>query len=239
MFIVVVAVVAGVAALSHLAPFPFLLDAVAGDAAVWRLDGQGQRTIYLTFDDGPNPAATPQLLDVLREERIRATFFLIDEHVTGETAPLVRRMFQEGHSVAQHSGNRWLMLHSPARLAGELESAGGRIQQLAGSRPCRLFRPHAGWRSITLFMALRRSGYKLAGWSWFTWDWLWFRKRTGERVAHQVLSHAAPGKIVVLHDGHHKDSRPDRQYTIDAVRRIVPALRAQGYNFGSLCDALR
>jgi len=240
MVIAVVAIVAGVVVLSHVVPFPFLLDATAGDASVWRVpQTPGQRTIYLTFDDGPNPAATPKLLDLLQDEQVRATFFLIDRHVNEETAPLVRRMFAEGHSVAQHSGDRWLMLHSPRRLATELESAAGRIEQLTGSRPCPLFRPHAGWRSIPVLVTLRRTGYKLAGWSWFTWDWVGFRKRTGERVAKQVISHAAPGKIVVLHDGHHANPRPDRQYTIEAVRRIIPALRAEGYEFGSLCDALR
>lgn len=240
MVVAIVAIIAGVAVLAHIAPFPFLFDAVNGDVSVWRVPlPPGKRTIYLTFDDGPNPVATPELLDLLREQQVLATFFLIDRHVTGETAPLVRRMFEEGHGVGQHSGNRWLMLHSPDRLAAELTSAAGRIERLAGSRPCPLFRPHAGWRGIQMFTALRRTGYKLAGWSWFTWDWVWFRQRTGERVAAQVLSHAAPGKIVVLHDGHHDNPRADRRYTIEAVRRIIAALRADGYEFASLCDAVR
>ena len=57
------------------------------------------RTVYLTFDDGPNPDATPQLLDVLARHGVRATFFVIDKHLTRETAPIVRRTF-EGHAVA-------------------------------------------------------------------------------------------------------------------------------------------
>jgi|SRR5262245_24591465 len=59
--------------------------------------GTGPLTIYLTYDDGPNPSATPALLDVLRDGGARATSFLIDAHVTDATAPIVRRMFAEGH----------------------------------------------------------------------------------------------------------------------------------------------
>jgi peptidoglycan/xylan/chitin deacetylase (PgdA/CDA1 family) len=90
-----------------------------------------------------------------------------------------------------------------------------------------------------MFSGVERAGYKLVGWSWFTFDWVWFRQRTGERVASQIVSHAAPGKIIVIHDGHHIDSRPDRQYTIDAVGLMVPKLRAQGYELGSLCEAVQ
>jgi chitooligosaccharide deacetylase len=72
-------------------------------------------TVYLTYDDGPNPSTTPRLLDVLASGGVHATFFLIDAHVTDETAPVVRRMFA-GDSVALHSGNRWDLLRSPAEL---------------------------------------------------------------------------------------------------------------------------
>ena len=237
MVIVVVLIAAGIFALAHTAPFPFLLD--IGKSSEWRMpETPGRRVIYLTFDDGPNPAATPRLLDVLQRERVHATFFLIDDHVTPQTAPLVRRMFAEGHGVALHSGNRWMMLHSPARIARELDAAADRIEQLAGSRPCPAFRPHAGWRSLPMLSGVRRAGYTITGWSWRTFDWVGFRKRTAERVAKQIADHAASGKIVVMHDGHHVDHAPDRQYTIGAVQQIIPKLREQGYEFGSLCEAI-
>jgi peptidoglycan/xylan/chitin deacetylase (PgdA/CDA1 family) len=74
-------------------------------------------TVYLTFDDGPDPTTTPDLLDVLGREGVHATFFLIDRHITDETAPIVRRMFAEGHSVALHSASRKYLLASPDELA--------------------------------------------------------------------------------------------------------------------------
>lgn len=234
----VVIVVAGVLTLAHLAPFPFVFDAALGDVSLWRVpQAPGQRHFYLTFDDGPNPTITPQLLDILRDHRVPATFFLIDHHVTPETAPLVRRMFAEGHAVAQHSGNRWQLLHSPQTLAEELEEQAKRVESLAGSRPCRLFRPHAGWRSLSMWAGLRRINYRLVGWGWLSWDWVWFRPRTGDRIAAQIVSHAAPGKIAVLHDGHHENPRADRRYTLAAVPLIIERLRQNGYTFAPLCES--
>src|SRR5687767_2306989 len=107
--------------LAHTAPFPFLLERFAPSRSVWRMPhAAGPPTVYLTFDDGPNPAATPQLLDALRDTGALATFFLIDAHLTSETAPLVRRMFHEGHAVALHSDTRALMIKSPETLAAIL-----------------------------------------------------------------------------------------------------------------------
>src|SRR3990170_2767484 len=90
---------AGLVALSHLVPVPFVLDALAGRRALWHMPRADPPTLYLTYDDGPNPTTTPDLLDVLAREEVRATFFLIDAHLTEETAPIVRRMFAEGHRV--------------------------------------------------------------------------------------------------------------------------------------------
>src|SRR5918993_5252329 len=121
--------------LSHTAPFPFLLDKFSPSRSIWRMPrATGAPTLYLTFDDGPNPTATPQLLDVLRETGATATFFLIDAHLTAETAPIVRRMFEEGHAVALHSDTRALMFKTPEDFAATLTRNADRIEQLAGSQ---------------------------------------------------------------------------------------------------------
>ena len=115
---------------------------------------KGPPLVYLTFDDGPNPTATPALLDALRETGAHATFFLIDTHLNESTAPIVRRMFDEGHAVALHSDTRALMIKTPDELGRLLTGYADRIEQLAGRRPCRLFRPHAGWRSGPMYDGL-------------------------------------------------------------------------------------
>ena len=88
--------------------------------------------------------------------RCTATFFLIDEHLTEDTAFIVRRMFDEGHAVALHAGSRAPMFKTRASLAAMLERNAARIEQLGGRRPCRLFRPHAGWRGGAMYEGLDR-----------------------------------------------------------------------------------
>ena len=151
---ILIAVGAGVLALAHTAPVPFLFDAIAGGRSVWHMPKRTPPTIYFTFDDGPNPTTTPDLLDVLSREGVRATFFLIDRHITERTAPLVRRMFADGHAVALHSATRRYMLMSPDAFARTLTGAADHIERAAGARPCRAFRPHAGWRSAPMYAGL-------------------------------------------------------------------------------------
>lgn len=238
MILVLVLAVAGVAALAHVAPFPFILDAGSGGVAMWEgpPERSGRPVVYLTFDDGPNPTATPALLDVLREKNVSATFFLIPKHVHEGTAPILRRMFEEGHAVALHSADRWLVLKSPDELAQVIDDAADNVERLGGHRPCPLFRPHGGWRSLSMMRGLRRSRHRLVGWSWMMWDWNWGRRRTASSVASRVLARAKPGRIIVIHDGHHKDPAADRRYAVEAARLIVDGLRARGYAFAPLCD---
>jgi peptidoglycan-N-acetylglucosamine deacetylase len=223
----------GLLVLAHTAPFPFLLEAFRPRRSIWYMRRDEAR-VYLTFDDGPNPTATPMLLDVLARERVAATFFLIDAHLTPETAPLVRRMFAEGHAVALHSDARWLMLKSGEDLAATLTAAADRIQHLAGSRPCQLFRPHGGWRSGAMYAGLNRIDHRLVGWSWGMWDWNWWRSRESGDLAQRLSGKASAGDVIVMHDGHHVDPRADRRYVVDAVSRLIPALRARGFAFGAL-----
>ncbi len=225
-----------IVALAHVAPGRFVLDAMAGDRAVWHMPADSPPTVYLTYDDGPNPTTTPDLLDVLAREEVHATFFLIDRHVTEETAPIIRRMFAEGHAVALHSATRGYMLLSPAELARTLTSAADRIESLAGTRPCRAFRPHAGWRGGEMYAGLRQIDYKLVGWGWMLWDWNWFRARTAESIFARMAARASAGDIIVIHDGDESAPRRDQRQTVDATARLIPALRARGLGFGTVCQ---
>jgi peptidoglycan-N-acetylglucosamine deacetylase len=227
----------GVLFLSHTAPFPFLLDRFAPAGSLWRMPvDRADPAVYLTFDDGPNPEATPMLLDVLRETNARGTFFLIDAHVTDATAPIVRRMFAEGHAVGLHSDTRALMLKTPSSLAQTLTRQADRIAHFAGTRPCRLFRPHAGWRSSTMYEGLKQIDHQLVGWGFGLWDFNWYRRPDPARLANRLARRASPGDIVVMHDGHHVNPRADRLHTIAAVRQLVPALQARGLRLAPLCD---
>ena len=231
-----IAIGVAVVALAHTAPAPFLLDALAGKTSVWRMPKSDPPAMYLTYDDGPNPATTPLLLDLLAREGVRATFFLIDRNVTEQTAPLVARMFADGHSVALHSHTRAHMVMPAEDFARTLTTAAERIERLTGRRPCRAYRPHAGWRSESMYVGLKKIDHRLVGWSWMKWDWNWFRRRTGSSVASRVLKRASAGDIVVMHDGNHAKPNADHRYAVEATALLIPGLRARGFVFASVCD---
>lgn len=238
MLLLLFVVGAGVVALANTAPFPFVLDWLTGDRAMWRgPTTPGQKTIYLTYDDGPNPAATPALLDVLARNGVRATFFVIPAHVNADTAAIVGRAGREGHGIGLHSHTRALMLQSPKTFAKTLATHAEAIERLAGVRPCRIFRPHAGWRSGQMYAGLARARYRLAGWTFGMWDFNFWRRVDPQGLADRLARRASDGDIVVVHDGHHIDPRADRQRTVDATALLIPQLRARGFTFGSLCDA--
>lgn len=224
---------AAVGVFAHIAPFPFLFDVT--DHTIWRMPVGDPPTVYLTFDDGPNPMATPRVLDVLARHRVHATFFIIDKHLNDDTAPIVRRAFDEGHAIALHSHTRMLMFRTPAGMAAALRRAQGRMEHLTGQTPCRAFRPHAGTRSITMLAGAARAGYQVVGWGWMLWDFNWFKARTADDLVPRLSDRASPGDIIVMHDGHHEDPRPDRQYAIETLDRLIPELRARGFEFGRIC----
>jgi peptidoglycan/xylan/chitin deacetylase (PgdA/CDA1 family) len=221
--------------LAHTWPAPFVLDWMAGDLAVWAMPRTGKPTVYLTFDDGPNPSTTPDLLDVLAAEGEHATFFIIDEHLNEKTAHIVRRAFEEGHAVALHSSTRRPMLMTPEELGRTLRAAADRIETLAGGRPCRAFRPHAGWRSGQMYVGLREADYRLIGFGWMLWDFNWFRARSADSSVRRIAPRVSDGDIIVMHDGDESAPTRDQRHTVDAARRLIPQLRARGFSFGTIC----
>ena len=233
---ILIGVAIGVLALAHTAPAPFLFDAMAADRSVWHMPKRDPPTVYLTFDDGPNPTTTPDLLDVLARERVRATFFLIDRHITDATAPLVKRMANEGHAVALHSHTRAYMLMSPSTFARTLTDAASHIERVSGRHPCRAFRPHAGWRSWSMYAGLAQIDYRMVGWSWMLWDWNWFRRRTAESIVERIGRRAKAGDIIVMHDGDEKAPFEDQRQTVDATATLIPRLRERGLSFGTICE---
>jgi len=227
-----IAIVAAVI-LAHTAPFPFLLDTT--DHTLWRMPATDPPAIYLTFDDGPNPTATPQLLDVLRKHEVSATFFVLDRHLTRETLPILRRTFEEGHAVALHSHSRRLMFAGWAVVATTLQEAAARIEVWTGYQTCRAFRPQDGYRSVPMLMGAARAGYTVVGWGWMLSDFNWFRRKTADALVPRLLARASPGDIIAIHDGHHQNLRANRLYAVETVDRVIPELKARGFEFGTIC----
>ncbi|MEP7384752.1 MAG: polysaccharide deacetylase family protein [Gemmatimonadota bacterium] len=194
-----------------------------------RLPAAG-RTVALTFDDGPNPEATPRLLDTLVEHDVRATFFLLGRHVARWPA-LAQRIASEGHLIGNHGfAHRRLHFAGPARARRDVREGRAAILDACGVTTHHFRAPH-GFRSPFVPAAVRAAGERTVGWT------LGVRDSDCPGVAeitHRVMKGVDPGSIVLLHDGDGYDPLGDRLQTVAAVDAIIPALRGQGYSFAVL-----
>jgi peptidoglycan/xylan/chitin deacetylase (PgdA/CDA1 family) len=109
------------------------------------------------------------------------------------------------------------------------------MEVLTGFQACRAFRPHGGGRSIPMIMGAASAGYRTVGWSWMLWDFNFGRRRRADDIVPRMVRHASSGDVFVIHDGHHKNPRADRRYAVETVDRLIPELRAQGFQFGTVC----
>ena len=189
--------------------------------------------IALAYDDGPDPASTPQFLDLLAEHWTRATFFLLGEHVVREPA-LVRRMADEGHELGVHGWtHRCAAFIGPRRLAAELNSAKDAIEQ-AGGIPVRWYRPPYGVSTTPSLLAARNVG--LTTLLWTAWGVDWRRGRTAEQVVDAVTRDLRPGGTVLLHDTDRASTPGSWRTTLAASRILLDRFSADGARVGPLAD---
>lgn len=195
------------------------------------LAGSGKR-VALTFDDGPNPDATPLILDALRDRGVKATFFILGRHAEQWPA-LVKRVADEGHAIGNHGYfHRKLHFKSPGYVRRDLTLGTQAIEAAAQVHP-RLFRAPHGFRAPWVTAIARSLGQRTVGWSLGVWD----SDRPGvDAIAARTVDGARPGSILLLHDGDGYDPRGDRMQTARAVPLIVDRLLAHGYRF-ELLDA--
>ncbi|MBA3397180.1 MAG: polysaccharide deacetylase family protein [Deltaproteobacteria bacterium] len=191
----------------------------------WAMDtathgSRDHRRIALTFDDGPDPQRTPALLDALAELDVRATFFLVGGAVDAHPE-LAARIAREGHEIGNHTyTHRYLPLARSRRVAEELATTDAAIERATGAVPA-LARPPYGGRSTRNVRVFERHAKRLVLWDVNSNDW---RGAAAETVAARVLERTRPGSIILLHE-----ARDGGEVTIDAVRLLVPALRARGF----------
>ena len=217
---------AGVAAWGAVAPSSELFGPTV------RHTGAGEK-IALTFDDGPNPAVTPRLLELFDRYSVRATFFLIGKFVR-ECPGLVQEISARGHLLGNHTDTHAnLIFQSRAGIRGELERCQGAIAAATRADPPRWMRPPYGYRSPLLDAEVRRAEMRaVVMWSKNCWDW---KPQPPERLiarlaraAHKGRSH---GDIVVLHDGDHRALGGDRHHVVTALEHWLPRWRDAGLEF--------
>jgi len=189
-----------------------------------------RKVVALTFDDGPNPDATPRILDTLREKGVRATFFVLGSHA--ERWPeLVRRISHEGHQIGNHGYfHRNLQFKSPFYVSRDIR-LGIRAIKRAGAPAPRYFRAPHGFRSPWTTPIASSYGERTVGWSLGVWD----SDRPGvDEIVRRTLEGVEPGSIVLLHDGDGYNPDGDRMQTAAALPLIIDRLKEQGYEFATL-----
>ncbi len=157
-----------------------------------------ERQLALTFDDGPDPAVTPRVLDQLDRHRARASFFCIGESVRRHPA-LAREIVARGHRIENHSyhHSKAFSLYGPLRQRSEIVRAQATIADVVGREPG-LFRAPAGLRNAFLEPILQREGLRLVSWTRRGFDTV---SRDPRRVAAKLIRGLAAGDILLLHDG--------------------------------------
>lgn len=190
----------------------------------WRLPA-GTVDVALTFDDGPNPLVTPQVLDLLAAAGQQATFFVIGEHARAHPE-LLRRMRAEGHAIGLHADQhaRTSALWSTARVETDLRACQAAVVAATGHATM-LFRPPMGLKNPLIGSAAARMGVTTVTWSVRGWD-------TTQPPLSVWLKRLYPGllprAIVLLHDGHEPGRAADRSGCLLALAALLPELARRG-----------
>ena len=183
--------------------------------------------IALTFDDGPNTSITPRVLDILEKHGITATFFLIADNITPESAEMVRRAQRMGCDIENHSVTHGLMDRMTAeQIRGEAAECSKRIAEITGREPV-FFRPPFIALNQTLFDNIDLTFICGSGCE----DWV--PAVSAEERARRTLANAKDGEIVLLHD------MQGNVNTVEALRTIIPGLKARGFTFHTVADLFR
>jgi peptidoglycan/xylan/chitin deacetylase (PgdA/CDA1 family) len=188
------------------------------------------KVISITFDDGPSESYTNQILDVLKESHVEATFFVLGERVKRHP-DIVRRQIAEGHEVQNHGyGHTILALKSPASVRRELETTSDVIQGVTGVRPTLLRVPH-GWRNPWVSRVARELDLRIVAWTLGVWD----TDRPGSAViVRRALEGLGNGCVLLLHDGRGREEQADCSQVVDALPAIITEARKAGYSFSTL-----
>ena len=196
--------------------------------------GAAKKLVALTFDDGPSPEWTPQILEELRKADVKATFFMLGKHV--EAYPdVARAVAAAGHEIGNHTyDHRVLLYFTPAELTNALRRTDEAIRAATG-QTTRCFRPPKAWLTTAEKEQIRAMGYETVLWSLNSKDWV---RWDDKLIVKYLVHHVTGGDIILFHDsgGVFKAQGGDRHQTVQAIPRLIKALRAEGYRFVTVSE---
>ena len=188
----------------------------------------GNKVIALTFDDGPWPSSTAKVLDILKKNNIKGTFFVVGQNVKNYP-DLTKRVVTDGHIIANHTWHHWYHHMNAQTAAYEVANTTDIIYKTTGIKTS-LFRPPGGNMRNGVAAYAKSNKYAVIMWSSDSMDY----SRPGvSRLINNIFREAKPGGIVLMHDG-----GGDRSHTVKALPEIISRFRKQGYEFVTVPELL-
>ncbi|CAD5941313.1 Peptidoglycan-N-acetylglucosamine deacetylase [Planktothrix tepida] len=187
-----------------------------------------QKVIAFTFDDGPWPKSTRQILDILEENNIKATFFWVGSALKNQK-DIAKVVVNEGHVVGNHTWSHRYQKYSPSGASEEIESTAKLMEDLTGINTP-MFRPPGGVLDNGLVDYAFKQNHVNIMWSVDSQDW----KSSSDKIISNVLKQAKSGGIILMHDG-----GGDRSATVKALPIVIKKLKEQGYTFVTIPELLK
>lgn len=185
--------------------------------ALWRMD-PSQKAVYLTFDDGPIPEATPYVLDVLDRVGAKATFFMVGDNAV-RYPHLLEEVRRRGHRIGNHTFN-----HIGGLKWFSWKYLGNVLKAETVLHTDKLFRPPHGWMKLMQYRVMRSTGWRVVMWDLVTRDYS--NRVPAQEVLENVKRYTRNGSIITFHDS---------VKSIDKLREILPEallwIKSQGYEF--------
>ncbi|MEG2615490.1 MAG: polysaccharide deacetylase family protein [Raoultibacter sp.] len=203
----------------------------------YAVDTQGDKVVCLTFDDGPWPGSTENILDTLKQNDAKATFFTLGERTVDSGIALLKREADEGHQVCTHSFDHArgsgqgvnMGLMSAEEQRAEVQKGQDAISAATGKEASKVFRAPGGNFPLSVWQNVESLITAEIGWNIDSGDW----KKPGAETIANALTNVSPGDVILCHDG-----GGDRSQTVEALKIALPKLKAQGYRFITLDELL-
>jgi len=192
--------------------------------------------VALTFDDGPSPEWTPRILDEFKKAGVKATFFMIGDHVK-KYPDVARRVAEEGHEIENHTySHPTLVFYTLDKLEREVRDTERAIRD-ATHRSTQYFRPPKAWLTATEKKKIEEMRYKTVSWTLNSKDWVTFDDKY---MVKYIVRHVRSGDIILFHDsgGLFSTEGGDRHETVKTIQRLVEKLKKMGYQFVTLSELL-
>lgn len=196
---------------------------------VYRIEGSNEdKVIALTFDDGPRSETTPQVLDILKQNNILATFFWIGENLKAYPQ-IAQQVVADGHAIGNHTWHHWYDRMDYPTIINEINKTTKLIYEITGIQTS-LFRPPGGVLDNGLVDYAKQKNYTIVMWSDDSKD---YHPRPANELVKTVIDKAQSGLIVLMHDG-----GGNRAETIKALPEIIKQLQQLGYRFVTIPELL-